>query len=913
MSADHLRVDLAEVVVDLLDESTAVRRIIARTQHLGEHGRQEHLPPVSVVSANLDHIAQFGKGGRWHGSVGNSLQPTIQPVANDAGTPPEHGVMEWLTLLDGAPLVAQATRLTGRDWPRLAGSDLIGPLLDAAEEAGTSVGFLGGSYLIQRLLSRSLTKSRPALVIAGMWSPDRPTLASDKDSLELARTIRESGTQLLIVGLGKPRQELWMAKYGLMTGASVLLAFGAVVDFLAGAMKRAPDWASNNGLEWAWRLALEPRRLARRYLLDDPPSLLQLRRYSSVVQAAPPSVTRQKIMNAAPDLVGSEDGSFLPVGESADVVVYIVTYNSEASIDTLIKSLRNEAKSLRLRVIVADNDSADQTLHALAFHPDACVLPTGGNLGYAAGVNAAHRVSGRTQAILVLNPDLEVLPGSIVALYQRLALSEAGLVVPQLLESDGSTTRSLRREPSVATAFGDAFFGDKLPSRPGWLAETEYALESYQHAHRIEWATGAAIMVRADLAEQIGDWDERFFLYSEEVDYFRRAREMGEAAWYEPSSRMVHHGGGSGTSTQLNALLAINRVRYIRKYHNAKYARWFRNGVALTELLRFFKPTRLDIFRTIVDESMWESLPGPNATMRMEDVLEDFPRGTVIIPANNEAAVIGRTLQHLAPLLGTGRVEVIVACNGCTDTTAAIAREFNGVVVLSVETASKVAALNAADAIASHWPRLYLDADISITPTALRMLFIRLDRGDILAARPSFRYDDGGASWQVKAFYRARRRISSMHDALWGAGAYALTEAGHARFVKFPAVTADDLFIDRQFGWDEKTIVRTPPVTVVTPRTVYGLMSVLTRNYRGRAELEREKIDGDSKDSRYQVGTRQSLGALLSSIQGPGSGFDAICYAGFVVAARLRRGRTSKSGPTAWERDDSSRNGGSTQ
>lgn len=907
MSADHLRVDLAEVVVDLFDESTAVRRIMDRTHRFDEHGKQKDLPPVSVVSANLDHIAQFGKGGRWHGSVGNSLRPTVQPVPKDTDTSTGQGTMEWLTLLDGAPLVAQAARLTGRDWPRLAGSDLIGPLLDAAEEAGTSVGFLGGSYLIQRLLSRRLTKSRPGLVIAGMWSPDRSALASDEESLELARTIRESGTQLLIVGLGKPRQELWMAKYGVMTGASVLLAFGAVVDFLAGAMKRAPGWASSNGLEWAWRLTLEPRRLARRYLLDDPPSLLQMRRYSSVVQADLPSVNGHEVMRGASDLVGREDGTFVPVGESADVVVYVVTYNSEASIDTLITSLRHEATSLRLRVVVADNDSADGTLRALAKHPDAYALSTGGNLGYATGINVAHRISGHTRALLVLNPDLEVLPGSIVALYQRLVHSEAGLVVPQLLESDGSITRSLRREPSVATAFGDAFFGAKFPSRPGWLAETDYALESYQHAHRIEWATGAAIMVRADLVERIGDWDEQFFLYSEEVDYFRRAREAGESAWYEPLSRMIHHGGGSGTSIQLNALLAINRVRYVRKYHSARYATWFRNGVALTELLRFFKPTRLKIFLTIMDEATWDSLPGPTATMRITPVLEDFPRGAVIIPAHNEAAVIGRTLEKLAPVLATGRVEVIVACNGCTDATAPIAREFNGVVVLSVETASKVAALNAADAVASLWPRLYLDADISISPTALRLLFNRLDKGDILAARPAFRYDDAGASWPVRAFYRARRRISSMHDALWGAGAYALTEAGHDRFVEFPAVTADDLFVDRQFGSDEKVIVRTPPVVVMTPRNIAGLMAVLTRNYRGQAELKRQMTNGESESSRHQFTTRQSLGALLSSIHGPGSAFDASMYAGFVVTARLRRGRRSKSSPTVWERDDSSR------
>jgi exopolysaccharide biosynthesis WecB/TagA/CpsF family protein len=897
---------LADVVVDLFDESSAIQRLMGRTHRFDDEGRPKSLPPISVISANLDHIAQFGKGGRWHGTVGNSLRPTSQPPSVDAASSGMQGTMEWLTLLDGAPLVAQANRLTGRNWPRLAGSDLIGPLLDAAEETGASVGFLGGSYLIQRLLSRRLTITRPKLVIAGMWSPERATLANHNDSLELARTIREAGPHLLVVGLGKPRQELWMARYGVETGANVLLAFGAVVDFLAGAMMRAPAWASGNGLEWAWRLALEPRRLARRYLLDDPPSLLQLRRHSSVIETRVSDlVPRQP---AAPLLTGNPDGKFVPDGEPADVVVYVVTYNSEPAIDTLMASLRREARSLRLRVIVADNDSTDGTLHSLSKYPDAYALSTGGNLGYATGINAAHRVSGQASSILVLNPDLEVLPGSIQAMYRRLVTSDAGLVVPQLLESDGSTSMSLRREPTVATAFGDAFLGSKFPTRPGWLAETDYALESYQNAHRIEWATGAAIMVRADLAERIGDWDEQFFLYSEEVDYFRRARESGETAWYEPLAQMVHHGGGSGTSTELNALLAVNRVRYVRKYHDARYATWFRNGVALTELLRFYKPTRLSIFRTIMDEASWESLPGPTATEHMVRVLEAFPVGTVIIPAHNEAAVIGRTLACLAPVLGTGRVEVIVACNGCDDDTAAIARTFTGVVVLEVETASKVAALNAADKTASHWPRLYLDADISMSPTTLRMVFSRLGKGDILAARPSFRYDDCSASWPVRAFYRARRRISSTHEALWGAGAYALTEQGHVRFAEFPAVTADDLFVDLQFGWKEKAVLHTPPVTVVTPRNVKGLMAVLRRNYRGKAELRHLAAPEPSGAAPSQT-AHHTLKALFSSVRSPASAIDALCYAGFAVAARLRHGRVGTAGPTAWERDDSSRDG----
>jgi len=898
LATNHERVDLAGVTVDLLDLDDAVERIVERAAmpRLGLTA-----PPLSVVSANLDHVAQFGRTGRWHDTLDYGLGADFLDPATG-----------WLTLLDGAPLVAEASRLTGRPWPRLAGSDLIGPLLDAAEERGITVGFLGGSYVVQRLLSRRLTRSRPDLQIGGMWSPDRSVLSNHEASLELARVIAASGTQLLVVGLGKPRQELWMAKYGPETGANVLLAFGAVVDFLAGSVQRAPRWASENGLEWAWRLALEPRRLARRYLVDDPPSLLELRRHSRLQPAggaAGPAPAPGQAGPAAADGAVQPTGRFVGRDEYADVVVCVVTYNSREAVAPLIGGLRREAQDLRLRVVVADNASSDGTLEALAGEPGVIAFGTGGNLGYAAALNAAAALAGNSGAVLVLNPDLVVEPGSIRALHQRLRRSRAGAVVPRLLNSDGSLYQSLRREPSVAAAFGDALFGARFPARPGWLAETDYDAESYEHPHRIDWATGAALMVRTDLAERLGPWDERFFLYSEEVDYFRRIREAGESAWYEPSAHMVHHMGGSGTSTELAALMAVNRIRYVRKYHDARYAAWFGRAVALNEALRCYQPDRAKVLGLLRDERRWETLPGP--TSAGDGAVDDgFPAGAVIIPAHNEESVIGRTLQALAPVAATGRVEVIVACNGCTDTTARIARGFAGVRVLEVTEASKVAALNAADAAATLWPRVYLDADIEIPPVALRMVLDRLASGGPLAARPAFAYDDGGAEPLVRAFYRARRRLPSTGQALWGAGVYGLAEAGHRRFGAFPEVTGDDLFVDLAFSAAEKAVVGTPPVTVRTPRTARALLGVLRRYYRGQAELVGAGPVPASLGA-GGFGTRRTLRELLGSVRGPFSALDAAAYAGFVVAARVphRGARRGAAGRGRWERDESSRTG----
>ncbi|WDF34216.1 WecB/TagA/CpsF family glycosyltransferase [Arthrobacter agilis] len=848
--------------------------------------------PLAVVSANLDHIAHFGTEGRWFDTLDLPLS---------AGG---KGSTNWLTLVDGAPLAAEAERLTGRPWPRLAGSDLIGPLLDEAEANGTSVGFVGGSKLVQRLLSRTLTRTRPDLIIAGMWSPDRSVLADQVASQDLAESIREARVQLLVVGLGKPRQELWIAEYGPMTGANVLLAFGAVVDFLAGGIKRAPLWASSRGLEWAWRLALEPRRLARRYLVDDPPSYFRMRRDSFVPGPGFPSVIVPPTTDAPFIIGGTSDGSFALTGEPADVVVVVVTFNSADQLGGLLASLRREARSLRLRVVVAENDSSDGTVEVLAAHPDVVALSTGGNLGYAAGINAATRVPGDSKAILVLNPDLRVEPGAVSSLYRRMVSADAGIVVPKLLDDDGVTYPSLRREPSITRALGDALMGSRFRGRPRWLSEIDVDAESYRHAHRFDWATGAALLVRSDLAALLGDWDDQFFLYSEEVDYCRRARTFGAGLWYEPSARMFHSRGGSGASPALNALLAVNRVRYVRKYHSRPYTAVFRAAVVLSETLRLTLPAHRGVLRTVLNERIWDRLPGPTASMRAVWPLGDFPRGSVVIPAHNEEAVLARTLRPLAALAAAGRIEIVVACNGCTDATADIARSFEGVQVIEIGEASKTAALNAGDVAATFWPRVYLDADIEMSPAALRMVVDRLAHGGVLAARPAFRYDPHGAGFLVRSYYRARSRARPVRSALWGAGVYGVSEAGHARFGTFPEVTADDLLMDALFTDTEKTVVSTPPVRVRTPRTARALLFVLRRTYRGNAELRTH----DAERSDALLSPHRTLLELMCSIRGPVTAFDTAIYTAFAVMARAcdlppSAGRRQ----TAWERDESSR------
>jgi N-acetylglucosaminyldiphosphoundecaprenol N-acetyl-beta-D-mannosaminyltransferase len=245
----HERDELLAVLADRLDGPPPVR-------------------PLAVASANLDHIHHFGLHG--------AHREVIDPADPD---------LDWLVLLDGAPLVRQSAVLTGREWPLLAGSDMLPAILAGADDAGATVGFLGGLPRTHAILREVLAQRHAGLKIAGMWAPSRSELADPVRAAALAGSIAAAGADLLVVSLGKPRQEQWIRRYGRDSGARVLLAFGASADFLAGTARRAPAWVRRLGIEWLYRLVREPRRLARRYLIQGPPALRLLRDESRTLSA----------------------------------------------------------------------------------------------------------------------------------------------------------------------------------------------------------------------------------------------------------------------------------------------------------------------------------------------------------------------------------------------------------------------------------------------------------------------------------------------------------------------------------------------------------------------------------------------------------------------------------------------------
>jgi glycosyltransferase involved in cell wall biosynthesis len=273
-----------------------------------------------------------------------------------------------------------------------------------------------------------------------------------------------------------------------------------------------------------------------------------------------------------------------------------------------------------------------------------------------------------------------------------------------------------------------------------------------------------------------------------------------------------------------------------------------------------------------------------------------YQRGSVIIPAYNEARVIKRTLTPLSQAAVERFIELIVVCNGCTDGTADVARGVPGVQVLELQQGSKPAALNAGDAAATVWPRLYLDADVQISAEAVLGVLDRLAEGDVLVASPDSRYDWHGASAVVRSYYRVRGQIRQHKSAMNRAGAYGLSEEGHARFGTFPPLTNDDLYVDTRFEAEKKVVVNTALSVRKTPVNARSLLAILRRHKRGEAQLWAGEYG--VRDT-----GRETAVEVIATIRGPQSAVDAAVFFGITLAARCRRYRRSG----VWERDESSR------
>lgn len=232
---------------------------------------------VSTINQDmaLDEVTRWIETGERHyvcvtgvhGVMESQRDPELKAIHNASG----------LTTPDGMPMV-WAGHKAGAAWmDRVYGPDLMLNVLTRAAERGWSSFLYGGKDGVPELLARKLAERIPGVTIAGSHSPPFRPLTEAEDAAIVDR-INDSGAQLVWVGLSTPKQERWMAAHRERLTAPALFGVGAAFDFHAGLVPQAPPWMQRNGLEWLYRLTKEPKRLWRRYLVNNPAYLRAMRR-----------------------------------------------------------------------------------------------------------------------------------------------------------------------------------------------------------------------------------------------------------------------------------------------------------------------------------------------------------------------------------------------------------------------------------------------------------------------------------------------------------------------------------------------------------------------------------------------------------------------------------------------------------
>lgn len=246
-----------------------------------------------------------------------------------------------------------------------------------------------------------------------------------------------------------------------------------------------------------------------------------------------------------------------------------------------------------LQVVVVDNASTDGTVAMLRDEfPWVEWIVSEANLGFTAGNNLGlSRCRGRY--LLLLNPDTRLAQeGGADPLGEMLAFMEAhprvGLLGPRLVYGDGSPQPSRRRFPTLAMALMESTLLEQWFPRNRWARAYRLADQPDGATQYVDWVTGAALLVRREALEQVGGLDERFFMYSEELDWCRRLRGAGWEVAYLPTATIVHHEGQS--SGQVVAARHIHfetsKVLYFRKHHGALRAEALRLFLLATYLYR---------------------------------------------------------------------------------------------------------------------------------------------------------------------------------------------------------------------------------------------------------------------------------------------------------------------------------------
>lgn len=253
-----------------------------------------------------------------------------------------------------------------------------------------------------------------------------------------------------------------------------------------------------------------------------------------------------------------------------DLSVIIVNFRAYPALRRCLKAIVEMVSEISTEIIVVDNNPLPAALREIEIaFPSVTILPMPMNVGYGAAVNrAAGLASGRH--MLILNPDVTLGPGVVDLLVKHAdAHPEAGAVGPCIVDPAREVQGSARRFPEASTLlFGRRSWLTRQFPNNRWSRRNLLVSPNPQGARRVDWVSGACVLTATTAFQEVGGFDERFFLYWEDADLCKRISQRGRSVWYLPQAEVVHIGGVSTRQTPWRSIVAFHRsaFRYARKH-----------------------------------------------------------------------------------------------------------------------------------------------------------------------------------------------------------------------------------------------------------------------------------------------------------------------------------------------------------
>ncbi|MEI7741089.1 MAG: glycosyltransferase [bacterium] len=349
-----------------------------------------------------------------------------------------------------------------------------------------------------------------------------------------------------------------------------------------------------------------------------------------------------------------------------DISVIIVNWNVKALVLRLIQSIKNQTKSASYEIILVDNASSDGSVAAIiAEHPEITIIANNQNLGFAKAVNQGLQAA-NGRILLVQNPDSEFISDSLSNYVREFdSRPELGIVGARLLNADRTIQESVRRFP---TPFSQLLVGLKLQKLfRHSKAISKYLADDFDYSREaeVDQVMGASFAFRRDLMEKIGLLDERFFIWFEEVDFMKRAKDAGYSIRFMPQIEMIHHGGQS-----FGQIMTVKKQRYF----STSMAQYMQKHFGLLVGFMFWALRPISLFLAWLQTHYQKDIEKSKTHIRIFEFLAVLEAGSWIGHAYPSlalpillaitAGVFVASLQSLALGLSAIALEVIIGSHG---------------------------------------------------------------------------------------------------------------------------------------------------------------------------------------------------------------------------------------------------------